>query len=335
MRSRLALLFALLASVADGSTYTCRWVFPGGTPSTFEGCNPPPVTFAAPGAKRVTLTVCAAGSCSSSTRTLQVLDARPRIVKVTPPASPVYAGDEVSVSALVAGAPPLVLSWKLPGGVTSASNPVVFRVPPGTRRVSLSLSVTNPAGNATLPVAFNVLDPKPRASIRLTPSPLFVGQTLSAGAVVTGKPPFQFRWALAPEGLTSSNPTFSWPTAGATAGSRRLTLTITNAFGSQTLSTTFRLSPRPLIVTFKPTCPDLCFFPAGSPVPFELVTSTSVSRYEYDWNGDGTFEASSASAVASHVFSAPGSYRPRVKVTAGSKVESAYSSKLVHISRLP
>ncbi len=335
MRSRLALLFALLATIAEGSTHTCRWAFPGGTPATFEGCVPPPVTFATPGAKRVTLTVCAAGSCTSSTRTLQVLDPRPRIVRVTPPGSPVYPGDEVSVSAVVTGAPPLALSWKLPGGVTSTANPVVFRVP-NTRRVSLSLSLTNRAGNVTLPVGFNVLDPRPRASIRLTPSPLYIGQTLTAVASVTGKPPFQLRWNLTPEGLASSGSTFSWPTAGAAAGNRRLSLTVTNSSGSQTVSTSIRLSPTPLIVSFKPLCPDLCFFPAGTAVPFELATSSgAVSRYEYDWNGDGRFETSSASPVSSHTFSAPGSYRPRIRVTAGARVESAYSLRLLHVSRVP
>lgn len=202
--------------------------------------------------------------------------------------------------------------------------------------MSLRLTASNASRSATFPLSLYVLDPRPRASIRISPSPAYTGQTIVAEASATGRPPFSYRWKLSPEGVGSTSPTFSWSSAGAPAGLRSLELTLSNAAGSQKVTRSFRLQTPPLILSFAPICPNLCFFPPGSTVSFELRTSESPApaRFEYDWEGDGRFDDSSSSPLTAHTFPKAGHFRPRVRVSSG-RTETAFSGRYVHITSSP
>ncbi len=61
-------------------------------------------------------------------------------------------------------------------------------------------------------------------------------------------------------------------------------------------------------------CPaGFCIFPPGVPILFDQSFEGAPITYRYDWNGDGTFEETSANPVPAHSF-ALGFYQPILQV---------------------
>lgn len=89
---------------------------------------------------------------------------------------------------------------------------------------------------------------------------------------------------------------------------------------------TFRLTPRPIPVRFKGgLCPGVCAYSTSMPLPFTLDFQGGVpSKFEYDWNGDGTFEEVSATPVSVHSFPA-GTFRPAVRLRAGTYLSPIFT----------
>jgi hypothetical protein len=193
-----AVVFALLLA---GSPYTCSWVFTGGLPSASTSCQPPQVTFPRAGAKRITLTVCLGPLCGTTEQTLQVFEARPRILRIDSLPRPAYEEEPVTLAAEVSGKHPLAYSWKLPDGAVLSGNPVVIapgRLSPSSRNVWLT--VTNQSGKASSVVSPQILSAAPRIrSIALSASAVHPGSMITAKAEATGRPPLTFRWTF-PDG---------------------------------------------------------------------------------------------------------------------------------------
>ena len=319
--------------------YTCLWAFPGGTPASSSSCSPPAVTYPTTGSKKATLTVCSTpqGPCSTVTKTLTVQDPRPAQPAVTAAPSTPYAGDRVQLTAAVAsGEPPFTYRWTLPGGKTAAGNPAVLdtaRLSPGVLRGEVRAS--NRAGAASATFFLNLLNPRPKASsLLVTPALPDDGDLLLASATVTGRPPLSYRWTLDGR-LLATSPTLSWTVSGVSPGRHTLALAVSNALGKSSVSRTLTFTHN-LIVDFTPVCPNLlCLFPVDTPVGFSLRLDPSAlpSRYEYDWSGNGSFTESSASPVTEHIYSAPGNYRPRVRITTSFGTETRVSSQFLLITR--
>lgn len=83
----------------------------------------------------------------------------------------------------------------------------------------------------------------------------------------------------------------------------------------------FSLTHRPVPTLFRvEACqPPACSFPAGLPLAFALKVSGGLAEsYDYDWNGDGFFEESSAYPIAFHIYNISGTYSPRIRLRSGS-----------------
>jgi len=82
----------------------------------------------------------------------------------------------------------------------------------------------------------------------------------------------------------------------------------------------FHLVERPVPLSFaaRLCSASACSYPAGMPIDFGVKVSGGIpGSYEYDWNGDGSFEESAVFPV-SHVYAAPGRYTPKLRLRLGS-----------------
>lgn len=136
-------------------------------------------------------------------------------------------------------------------------------------------------------------------------------------------------------GLFSDVPVFFWAaswieqlyrdgiTAGCQASPARLFCpgqTTTRAEVAVFLVRAFHLVERPVPLVFaaRLCSAGVCSYPAGMPIEFGVQVGGGIpGSYEYDWNGDGSYEESTVFPV-SHVYAAPGRYTPRLRLRLGS-----------------
>jgi PKD repeat protein len=210
------LLLASDAASSPAPPHTCRWSFPGGTPAGSSSCSPPAIRYATPGAKRVTLTVCAAdGRCTTASKTITILDLRPSITRLNADPPEPYVGDELRLTATTNGKPPFAWLWTLPGSATTRSPQAVLRtarLAPGVLPIKLRLS--NVHGSSTRTFYVRLQDPKPVLSgfALSTPTPV-LGSLLRAFPTVSGRPPLTYRWTLDGRAL-GTEPTLVWEVSG-------------------------------------------------------------------------------------------------------------------------
>ncbi len=328
----LAPLFAFLLSAFP---HTCSWVFPGGTPASSASCQPPPVVFSRPGPKRVTLTVCAGTLCNSTSKTLDVLEPRPRILRVDPHPPTAYTDETVTLEADATGRPPLSFSWKLPDGTSLSGNP--GDVPPGRLSppaATIRLTVANAAGSASRTFAPKILSPAPRIrSLTLAPNPTYPLSRLTATAEATGRPPLTYRWTF-PGGTILEGASVTWSVPDLPARSYPVVLVVSNASGSASSSRSLRVLPPVVLRAFDPVCPGPCIFPVGQAVRFTITTTLTSPRFDVDWNGDGTYDETVTTIEPSHTYASSGFFRPRIRVRlSGGSQEVRSSSRILTITR--
>lgn len=135
-----AIALGLVLAVAEPGTASA----PAGTSSAQN----PTVIFPSPGQKTVTLTVCNdQGRCSTTTKTIVVLDPTPVLQSVTVAPARVEVGQIVLLEAQATGKPPLAFLWLVSssfGRVASFSGPKVSwdttSYAPGQYTVSLAVA---------------------------------------------------------------------------------------------------------------------------------------------------------------------------------------------------
>ncbi|HBL26184.1 MAG TPA: hypothetical protein DD490_05040 [Acidobacteria bacterium] len=328
-------LAALFTFALSAFPHTCSWVFTGGTPPTSTSCQPPPVVFTRTGPARVTLTVCAGPLCDSVSETIDVLEPKPRIVRVVPSPAEIYADQPLTLTAEATGKPSLAFSWKLPDGSLIAGNPVV--IPPGRlspSRATIRLTLTNEAGSAVRTFTPKILSPSPRIrSLALSPNPTYPRSQLTATAEATGRPPLTFRWTF-PDGSTVEGASVTWAVPNLPAKSYPVVLTVSNASGSVSARRLLRVLPDAVIRAFDPVCPGACLFPLGQAVRFVISTTASTPRFEIDWNGDGVYDETVTTLEPLHIYETPGFFRPRIRVRLpDGRYETRTSSRSLTIHR--
>ena len=74
--------------------------------------------------------------------------------------------------------------------------------------------------------------------------------------------------------------------------------------------------------------PGVAFF-SGDRVVFSTQVGGDPTLFEYDWDGDGTFDQTSSTAVSSHTFTSLGNFRPQLRITRGSANAEGVSKLLV------
>jgi PKD repeat protein len=86
------------------------------------------------------------------------------------------------------------------------------------------------------------------------------------------------------------------------------------------LGVAFRLTQAPRATSFQARLctSSACTYPAGLPISFDVRVSGGLpAAYDYDWNGDGVYDQTTVFPV-DHIFTAPGTYNPRLRVRLGS-----------------
>jgi hypothetical protein len=144
---RRALLFSLLAF---------PWADAWAATSTLAN---PTITFSTPGSKQVTLQACNAGGCTTTTRTVVVLNPLPQILSSSIPTL-VGTGQTMTLQDTASGRPPLTHKWifssAAPDLVVTGS-PVAWTAPLLPGDYQAHLEVTNTDGMAsTAPVTVKV-----------------------------------------------------------------------------------------------------------------------------------------------------------------------------------
>jgi hypothetical protein len=95
------------------------------------------------------------------------------------------------------------------------------------------------------------------------------------------------------------------------------TNTLTRAEMAVFLVRAFNLAQKPSVLSFSLPAFAGSKLPAGLPVSFELRVAGGIpDAYDFDWNGDGSWDESLPFPPAFHLFS-PGTFRPAVRVRRG------------------
>ena len=224
-------------SYTDLSTNTptsWSWSFPGGTPSSSTSQNPT-VTYNTAGTYNVTLTATNTNGSDPEVKTgyITVNGAPGNAGAITGSTSECENATGVAYSiAAVSGA--TTYTWSAPAGSTingQGSNSVTIDF--GTTSGNVVVTPSNSCGNggsSNLAVTINVCGSVPVADFSGTPTTLCEGNTVSFTDLSTNTPT-SWSWSFpggTPSSSTSQNPTITYNTAG----TYNVTLTATNAFGS-------------------------------------------------------------------------------------------------------
>jgi PKD repeat protein len=134
---------------STGSPISWNWSFPGGSPSSYVGQNPPPVTYASVGNYTVSLTVSDGTENDTETKT-DYITVKNVIADFSGTPTTVVVGNTVSFTEL-SSCSPTSFNWSFPGGTPAT---FVGQNPPSIQydtegTYDVSLTVTNGSGSDT------------------------------------------------------------------------------------------------------------------------------------------------------------------------------------------
>ena len=136
-------------NTSTGPPTSWNWSFPGGTPSSYVGSTPPPITYAAAGTYNVSLTVSDGVTTDTETKT-GYITVKTVIADFTGVPLTVVIGNTVTFTNN-SSCSPTAWNWSFPGGTPSsysgATPPPITYSTLGTYNVSLT--VTKPGGTDT------------------------------------------------------------------------------------------------------------------------------------------------------------------------------------------
>ncbi len=348
---------------STGNPNVWSWVFGGGDPGT-SGLEDPTVTFATPGDKTITLQAFNPTADDTETKTLTVLDPAPVIPDYGGTPSPALVCQPVSFTipvtgpGAIKGQPPLAYSWKVldasngvVAGPVSDDNTFTWNIipatPPGSYRAEVTVTNGQPvpqqATKASQPVTVFGLADLPGDNGFTPTNDAFVAGTVQFHSSVPGAT--EWNWDFDGDGfieadwtndpVTGPNPVHTYSTTGI----RQVRVKVRNCVN------TAGATSAPLEINITQTTPlkaefalaggASCLggdnFPCnavvGTPVLFNDL-STGAEFWDYDWNGDGTFEdADNTAAETSHVYTVATStsFKPRVRVRRGASEQDVFT----------
>jgi PKD repeat protein len=275
---------------STGGPTSWSWDFGDGSTSTLQN---PQHSYAAPGFRRITLTVTSTSGAKRANRTITVMPGTASATFVFSPSTP-GPGQTVQFADTTAGDP---TSWRWDfgdGSTSTAKNPSHVYLAAASYSVSLTANTSSGSchGSRTLTVASITLL---SAAFSFAPASPVPGQAVQFTDMSTGNPT-SWLWNFG-DGSTSAaqNPSHIF----AAAGSRSVTLTVSNATGSNTTTRTLTVAAGlTASFSYSPSSPA-----AGQTV--EFTDASTGNPTSWLWNfGDGS---TSTAQNPSHTFAAAGS----------------------------
>ncbi len=341
---------------SSGGPAAWMWQFSGGSPATASAQNPT-VSFDSAGTKQVTLTVRNAQSEESApvSQNVTVLDPTPTLGSVTvSPQNPTVC-QPITVTAVNGkGAPTLsydiaVLdggSSPVAGNVGAASS-YVWQTGANTQAGTYTARVTlsNGAGSATKSTIFTL------AGLTTLPLPgqfsptndAFTAGSVKFHASVPGATEWAWDFdddanpatsnftAFSSDPVNGPNPTHVYTSKGV----REVRVKVKNCVTPEVLSAGLSIEITqitPLKAAFLPQCPGgFCIISVGQELAF-LDASTGAELWDYDWDGNGTYEdANNTAPRASHTYTAQGQYTPKLRVRRGASEQNETSAATITV----
>jgi YD repeat-containing protein len=316
----------------DGTVAKYEWDLDGnGTFETSTGTTPSATTsYATAGARTVGLRVTDNGGATGTTTRTVTAQNRAPSASFTGSPHPVPTGTSVTLDASASSDPDGTIAkyeWDLDGNGTYETNAgttsIISRTftPAGEKTIGLRVT-DNSGATATTTRTLTVTNRAPTASFTATPNPAPTGTTVTFNGSGSSDPDgtiAKYEWDLDGNGTfetttTGSSTTKSYATAstltiglrvtdnnGATATTTR-TLTVTN----RAPTASFTATPSPAKV--------------GETVSFNAAGSTdpdgTVTKYEWDLDGNGTYETSTGTtATTSRSYTPAGDRTIGLRVT--------------------
>lgn len=278
---------------SSSNTTAWNWSFPGGNPSSSTAQNPS-VTYNAVGTYTVTLTASNALGQNTATQTNYIT------VNSEPMAGFTQTTSLLTATFTNTSAGATNYSWNFGDGQTNtASNPTHTYAQDGTYTVTLT--ATNPCGSVTVSQSVTVVSmPTAGFSASLTEgcAPFTIQFTNESSANAT-----TFQWSFpggTPSSSTAANPSVTYSSAGV----YNVTLTVSNAAGSNTVTQT------DLVVVN--AVPDAAFSGTVNEASVSFSNNTSNAN-SYDWDfGDGE---TSTEANPTHTYQEDGVYEVTLTAT--------------------
>ena len=333
---------------STGTVTNRQWTFPAdaSTPSPSGTASQVVTSFSTIGTKSVTLTATngSAGSTNKS-RDVEVLDPTPLFGNIThTPANP-QTCQEVTFDPIVTGFPAPTVQWVVNDGSTQvypqlgkASPP--FKLPAnalaGGKTYSVVFTATNTAATVdSTPHALTISNPAalsvstPLCTNCTSGSPEF--GTVNLSATATGATGYSWDFGdgagfRSDAQYNTTTPTFSYSSLGV----KTIRVKVLGCAGeqiSQTLTVEIK-NVNPLKINkFKAICGfGACGFDTNQVINFEVETSGEPTSYEYDWDGNGTFEDKTTGAptggIVTHAYSQASGvngYKPVLKIIRGAE----------------
>lgn len=317
------------------------WSASGGGQVSGSGSNVS-VTWTTAGSKTVSASNTACGGAEVQTAAVTVRAAKPAIGSVTANVAAALSCSPVTFSATgVTGRPPLTHTWEIldPQG-SPLPSPTLSVQDGGNTAVWDTRADQPPAGSyrARLTVSNSTQVPATKTSggVAITnPGQLGfsapVGATINFGTVdfaANGTGATEWRWTFGDgDTLTTSDPV-QGPNPRHVydaIGTYTATVEIRNCVDQTWLASV----PKPVVITEINPLAITRFqakgsfghfiYDVGSPIQFSYEVSGDPEFYDYDWDGNGSFEdAGNTQPKATHSYSQAGNYKPVLRVRRGS-----------------
>jgi PKD repeat protein len=327
---------------SSGAPASWMWQFTGGSPA-ISASSSPTVSFDSPGAKQVTLTVSNAQSEQSLpvSQQVTVLDPTPTLGSVTvSPANPTVCQPVTLTSVNGKGAPTLNYDFAVLDSGTSpvagnsgAATSYVWNTGAATQAGTYTarLTLSNGSGSITKSTVFTLtgLTALPLPGQFAPTNDAFLSGTVKFHVNVPGATAWSWDFdddanpatssftAFSTDPVNGPNPTHVYTSKGV----RSVRVQVKNCVNPEVLSAALAIEITqitPLKANFLPQCPGgFCIISVNTDLGF-LDASTGAELWDYDWNGDGTFEdAGNTAPRASHVFATQGQFTPKLRVRRG------------------
>lgn len=195
--------------------------------------------------------------------------------------------------------------------------------------------VINEADASAVGYFFNGIPPWPKV-LSVVPAGGYTGEPVTFGAGIEGQEPLTYAWDFGGGAVPNTSSAVAPEVTLGAQGTYSASLRLSNVLGEHTFDFTLSVGPRPGPTALFSATPrfgqpplDVAFDAGASYAP-----GGSITRYQWSWDGDTSWEEDLAVPTAAHVFSALGTYTVRLRVT-DDLAQTAEATQVVRVSDQP